>query len=49
MAVSMRERPTVKGKDAERFLNLVKRNEELMKLRKQRRENGRRQQLQSTR
>ncbi|QLG38721.1 hypothetical protein HW560_11790 [Paenibacillus sp. E222] len=31
MAVSLRERPTLQGKDAERFISKMKRNEESMK------------------
>ncbi|MDP4097983.1 hypothetical protein OIN60_14570 [Paenibacillus sp. P96] len=31
MAVSLRERPTLQGKDAERFLAKKKKNEEFMK------------------
>ncbi|MDR6779331.1 MULTISPECIES: hypothetical protein [Paenibacillus] len=31
MAVSLRERPTLKGKDAERFLSRTKKNEEFMR------------------
>ncbi len=31
MAVSLRERPTLEGKDAERFISKMKKNEEFMK------------------
>lgn len=37
MAVSMRERPVVKGKDAERFMENVRRNNEYMRQRRQER------------
>jgi hypothetical protein len=37
MAVTLRERPLVTGKDAERFLERVRRNNELMRQRRQNR------------